>query len=220
MISLLCPTRGRPDSLWESIGSLNDHAADVGAHEVLVAADPDERDSYAWADDLAGVRLWTAPERFGYRCLHEYYNALAAMAAGEWLMIWNDDARMLTPGWDAVIEGALSASPGVLWMKANHCDGGNLFPAWPRAWSEALGHVSLSPHCDMWIQHLGQGLGCQRPVPVEILHDRKDVTGGHDDATYAEGRGPLGPNGTAGPFPYELVRADVEAIRALTTVRI
>jgi hypothetical protein len=46
-----------------------------------------------------------------------------------------------------------------------------------------------------------------------------DVTGGHDDATYAEGRGPLGPNGMTGPFPDERVRADAEVIRSLGAVR-
>jgi hypothetical protein len=218
VISLLCPTRGRPASLAVSVNGLLDLADTPSEVEVLIAVDPDDTGVYVGCEEGDGgkVWVWQAPERYGYRRLHEYYNALAAIASGEWLMIWNDDAVMLTSGWDTLIA---AQPPGVLWMKANHCAGGNLFPAWPAAWTRALGHVSLSPHCDMWIQHLGQGLGCQRQVPVEILHDRKDVTGGHDDATYAEGRGPLGPNGTAGPFPFELVRADVEVIRSLQAVR-
>lgn len=213
MISLLCPTRGRTASLEASVLSLYELADCPDEVEILVAADPDEEPG-PWLP-LAN-RWWTAPERYGYGRLHEYYNALAAMASGEWLMIWNDDARMLTPGWDTII-GA--QPPAVLWMKANHCGGGNLFPAWPRAWSEALGHVSLVPHVDMWIQHIGQALGCQRNVSVEVFHDRFDVTGGHGDQTYAEGRGPLGPNGMTGAFPAELVREDAAVIRSLGAVR-
>ena len=218
MISLLCPTRGRAASLVVSVNGLLDLADTPSEVEVLVATDPDDTGIYVGGDygDGGKVWVWQAPERYGYARLHEYYNALASIASGEWLMIWNDDARMITPGWDTVIA---AQPPGVLWMKANHCGGGNLFPAWPRAWSEALGHVSLVPHCDMWIQHIGQALGCQRQVPVEILHDRKDVTGGHDDQTYAEGRGPLGPNGMTGAFPAELVREDAAVIRSLGAVR-
>lgn len=215
MISLLCPTRGRPASLARSAASLLDLADAPDAVEILAMADPDDPAPPGAYLQVPAI-LSVAPERYGYRRLHEYYNALAAMASGEWLMIWNDDARMLTRGWDRIIGGQ---QPGVLWMKANHCGGGNLFPAWPAEWTRALGHVSLSPHCDMWIQHIGQELGCQRQVPVEILHDRKDVTGGHDDLTYAEGRGPLGPNGTDGPFPFDLVKEDAAVVRSLGAVR-
>jgi len=212
-VSVLCPSRGRGASLAKSAETLTALAADPSMIEILVAVDPDDEATAQAASFIpARVKVWRAPQRYGYARLHEYYNALARMACGRWLLIWNDDARMLTQGWDAVIA---AQQPGVLWSQANHCGGGNLFPAWPREWTQALGHVSLSPHCDMWIQHIGQGLGCQRRIPVEVFHDRKDVTGGHDDATYAEGRGLIGPDDTIEPFPYERVREDAEIIRRL-----
>ena len=217
MISVLCPSRERVGQLAVSVTSLVRNAArDI---EILVVADDDDLATIGAVPEIGPPARLLVTSRKGYGGLHEYYQLAAAAArasAGDWLMVWNDDARMVTPGWDTVIA---AQQPGVLWMRANHCDGGNLFPAWPRAWSEALGHVSLVPHVDMWIQRLGSELGCQRRVDVEVLHDRKDVTGGHDDATYAEGRGPLGPNGMTGPFPDELVRADAAVIRSLGAVR-
>lgn len=193
MISVLLPTRGRPQSLNRSVGSLRELAA-PRVVEVMVALDPDDLDSLPAVRSLwltGPTRAWVAPERYGYPRLHEYYNELARQASGEWLLLWNDDAVMRTRDWDKVIE---AQKPAVLHLQANHCAGANLFPAWPKAWSDALGHVSLSPHVDLWLGQVATAAGCHVAVPVEVLHDRKDVTGGHDDATYAEGRGQLPPS--------------------------
>lgn len=184
------PSRGRPDSLAESVASLLALAKDPASVEVLVAADPDDPGTADAARSLDGVRLWTAPERYGYMRLHRYYNRLAAMAEGEWLLgTWNDDARMLTPGWDEIIE---AQQPGVLWSATRGMHGGNFWPCWPRAWSDAWGHVALCANVDVWVSEVGGRLGRQWQIPVEILHDRFDVTGGHDDQTYAEGRKVMG----------------------------
>jgi hypothetical protein len=192
VISVLTPSRGRASSLRDSASGIIDHASDREAVEVLVALDPDDPE-----EDLAPyltqgvpqVRYWTAPERHGYMQLHRYYNALAAMAKGEWLMIWNDDARMLTRGWDEVVH---AQPPGVLWPTANHAPGGNFFPLWPKAWSDAWGHVALCANIDVWVQEVGTRVQRQWKIPVEVLHDRFDVTGNNDDATYREGRAAMG----------------------------
>lgn len=181
-ISVLLPSRGRPKALGETVDGLLDLADRPDAIQVLVGADPDDRATRE-ADLPAQATVWTAPERYGYPCLHEYVNRLAALSGGDWLMLWNDDARMLNSGWDTIVGGQ---SAGVLWPYSNDIPTCNTFPIWPRAWTDHLGHVSLSPHCDSWIQFLGQTIGRHKRVDVEILHDRADLTGGHDDATRAE----------------------------------
>ncbi len=186
MISVLCPTRGRPGPLAESVSSLLDLAS--GAVEVLTALDPDDSAGLDAAARLP-VRAWTAPERFGYMQLHRYYNHLASMAGGEWLLVWNDDARMLTAGWDEIIA---AQEQGALWLSCTTMRGGNFFPAWPAAWTRACGHVALAANIDVWISEVGRRLGREQQIPVEVFHDRYDVTGGHDDQTYAEGRKVMG----------------------------
>lgn len=183
MISVLLPSRGRPTALRDTITGLRQHADQPDRIEILVAVDPDDPDTSLAAADLNVDHLWPAPSRYGYHQLHRYINALAIQASGDWLMLWNDDARIRTTGWDSIIH---QQNPGVLWPHSNDVPGCNTFPIWPRAWTAALGHVSLSPHCDSWIQHLGETLGQQQRIPVGILHDRADLTGGHDDQTRAE----------------------------------
>ena len=194
MISVLTPSRGRASSLRDSVFAIIDHAASRDAVEVLVALDPDDEDAETaryLTEGVPQVRYWTAPERYGYMQLHRYYNHLATMARGDWLMIWNDDARMLTQGWDDIVH---AQPPGVLWLTANHAPGGNFFPAFPKAWADAWGHVSLVANIDVWVSEVGARAGRQRKIPVEVYHDRFDVTGNseHDDATYREGRVAMG----------------------------
>lgn len=178
VISLLCPTRGRWELLRQSLDSAESRRAGAAAVEYLIAHDPgDIPPDLPWP---AGTRFWQAPERFGYRRLHEYYNALAEKARGDWLLIWNDDARMRTTGWDQVIE----SQPAAL-LRLNHVGGPahcNPFPAVPGAWARHLGHLSLDPYADTWLQQLAESLGVQRPVPVDLDHDELK------DATFAEGR--------------------------------
>ncbi|MGW0905019.1 glycosyltransferase family 2 protein [Streptomyces sp. NPDC002853] len=182
MISVLLPSRGRPQPLADTVATLLELADKPGGIQILIAADPDDRPtlqvSLPWQ-----ASVWTAPERYGYPRLHKYVNRLAEQADGDWLMLWNDDARILTEGWDRLVE---EREPSVLWPHSNDIATCNTFPVWPRAWTDHLGHVSLSPHCDSWIQYLGQTLGLHERVQIEVLHDRADLTGGHDDQTRAE----------------------------------
>jgi hypothetical protein len=217
-ISVTFPSRSRPASLIAAITSMIVRADDPDSLEFLVALDPDDpllgEATVALAASGAHPVVWTAPERFGYTRLHWYWNQLATMACGDWLMLWNDDARMLTEGWDTIVRGS---APAVLWPEANHVPHACQFGIWPRAWTKAIGHVSLSPHVDTWMQTIAQHLGILTRIPVQVLHDRCDVTGGHDDQTYAEGRALLGPEGMADNFRghYPQILADAETIRGL-----
>jgi hypothetical protein len=187
VISVLLPSRGRPDSLLMAIGSLLAQADDRDGIEVLVALDADDEATFGLIANgywPSPAKFWIAPERYGYGRLHEYFNALAQQATGKWLMSFNDDARMLTQGWDTVVE---AQGPAVLWATANHVPHCCVFPVWPRAWSVATGRVAGCWSVDSWIQDIGERLGLLVRVPVTIRHERFDVTGDHNDQTFAEG---------------------------------
>lgn len=214
-ISVIFASRGRPESLGEAVRSLTDHAADFLSLEIIAAVDPDDEVTLS-ASLPPLLELWVAPERWGYTQLHKYLNALAEKASGTWLMWWNDDMRMLTAGWDDVIRGN---RPAVIWPYANHVSHANIAPAWPRAWSLHLGYASPTSHMDTYWQRVGEQLGRHDRVPVEIMHDRADVTGNHRDQTYAEGRELLGPEGMVPEFDgtafHECVNADASRLRDL-----
>lgn len=185
MISVLVPTRGRQGMLDGNIQRLLDLAADPGQVEICVAIDPDE-DLVDYVYALPpGTLVWEPPQRYGYAGLHEYYNALAAIAEGEWLMVFGDDAVMQTQGWDTVIA---AQAPGILWPSHNDHDFCNIFPVLPRSWFAAMGHLSLLPPVDTWLQEIGEILDCLVKIPVWVIHDAPHLTGRAPDETYAASR--------------------------------
>lgn len=204
-ISVIFTSRGRPAALREAVTGLLALAGDMPAVEVIVAADPDDPDTVTSAGE-SGAACWVAPQRYGYTGLHLYLNELAKQAKGTWCLWFNDDMRMQTQGWDTVIR---ASRPAILWPSANHVQHANICPAWPRAWSDAMGHVTPTTHLDTYLQYLGEALHRHDRVPVEIIHDRADVTGNHDDQTYAEGRKLLGPEGMAPGFDGAAIRSQV-----------
>ena len=185
MISVLLPSRGRPDALLATMAGLLGLAADPADVEILIAADPDDAPTLALAADGSlpvQARLWVAPERFGYKRICDYYNVLAALAAGEWLFMWNDDCVMLTTRWDETIR---AEAPGVLWPAADYATNHNTFPIWPATWTRHLGHVSLDQSSDMWLHDVAAMAGVpSRRIPVSLHHEHRcgDATGNDRDA--------------------------------------
>jgi hypothetical protein len=184
---VLLPSRGRPESLRRSISSLRSCAA--GEVEVLVAADADDEETVVLASVYADVTLVT--ERHGYGQLWRYYNELASAATGSQLLLWNDDATMLTARWDDAL-GAFDGADVILSCASNDEREMVMWPVVPARYVEAVGfYAPETPHVDSFWQDVGRALGIVRPVAVEVFHDRADLTGGHDDATWREGRAGL-----------------------------
>lgn len=188
MISVLLPSRGRPASLVKSATSLFEHATNPDGIEILVAADPDDAGTAAVAEDM-GLDCWIAPTRFGYGQIRLYFNALAEIAIGDWLLLWNDDATMTSAGWDKQIED-LPRRIQVADLHNAFSPGLCCFPAVRREAVTMLGGfcAAETPHVDSWWQEIGRRSQTIRAVDAHVHHDRFDLTGGHHDATYLEGR--------------------------------
>lgn len=185
MISVLLPTRGRVALLEKSIQSLRSNARSKASIEILVAADSDDVETLEAAPALADVLV--TMDRVGYSRLNEYYNALAAQATGDWLVLWNDDATMLTRGWDSVLkkvpDNVLIADLQSQHTATNLC----CFPAVRKTAVETVGGFSPhTPHCDSYWQDMGRSLGAIQIVDIHLSHDRFDVTGQNNDTTWQE----------------------------------
>ena len=207
-ISILLPTRKRTQAVVTSIGSLLANAADTSRIEILVAYDNDDDESRTffeevWTPFLAQCQATTKvfeTERFGYLKLNRYVNFLAEQATGDWIMFWNDDALMLTENWD----NHIVANDGWFGLLRMPCVTMNhpfaLFPIVPREWVNLFGTVSPVTHSDWWIYNVTKPLGLVKDIPVQVYHDRADVTGGNNDETFkeqsyaADGRDPTNPD--------------------------
>ncbi|HXJ25684.1 MAG TPA: glycosyltransferase [Streptosporangiaceae bacterium] len=169
MISVLCPSRGRPAQLDASVTSLAANAAYDPPFEVLVVADDDDQDTIAAARELGPSCRLLITSRKGYDRLHEYYKIAAAAARGDWLMVWNDDAVMATLNWNAIIEGL---PPGILVADVGSTQSPLCcFPAVRREAVTALGRFSTdNPHVDTFWGDAGRAAGVIAAVPVFASH--------------------------------------------------
>ncbi len=164
LVSVLLPTRGRIHHLYQAVASLYASCRDKSLVEFIIKADDDDLPTIDLAkgmirDGLQG-KLLVSPRGRGYLDMHVWVNNMAKEAKGDWLFLWNDDARMVTDGWDQILlysaigqdcpwhgvkEICMLVAPTVGRPDAAE------FAFVRRKLVEVLGHYSLNPHTDNWI---------------------------------------------------------------------
>lgn len=189
-VSVLVPTRGRPEWLARANESLRESATCPVEFVIGVDTDDETMDRYEVEADEVIVRF---DERHGYRHLYRYYNRLAEIARAPWLFLWNDDTVMETPCWTQILDAAIAEhGDQVVFNPTGNMgrfDDQVFFPIFPASYVEVTGHVSLSPHVDTWIQEVVRPLGRLIPIDLYVNHQRPDLAGDVAvDATFLEGR--------------------------------
>lgn len=106
LISVLIPSRARPERLQKTLESLWATVDDPSRVEVLVRFDLDDvAASPANMTNLLHLPykvMWGHRMR-GYASLNLMYTELAEVAQGKYVMIMNDDCTFETKGWDTAL---------------------------------------------------------------------------------------------------------------------
>jgi hypothetical protein len=190
-ISILLPTRGRSDMLERSIKSLIELADNPNTVQIMLGFDRDDsigleyftKELQPWLDKQSVKYKAMLFDPLGYIRLNEYVNTLAQNSAGRWLVFWNDDAVMETKGWDTEI----MQWDGKFKLLAFHTHNDHpysIFPIAPRRWLDVLGYLSPHQISDAWLSQQAYMLDIWQRIPVHVLHDRHDLTGHNNDATF------------------------------------
>jgi hypothetical protein len=119
----------------------------------------------------------------GYIRLNEYVNSLALKSDSRWLVFWNDDAVMQTKGWDTEILNYQDQFK-LLAFRTHNLHPYSIFPIVPRKWLDLLGYLSPHQMNDAWLSQQAFTLDIIERIPVEVLHDRHDLTGNNNDETF------------------------------------
>ena len=163
LVSVSLPTRGRPHLLYDAVKSLNDLALIPDKIEYLFRADTDDPKTIDMCcrlvDMLPQATLVVEHRGLGYVNIHHWHGRLCALARGDWIMVFNDDATMLTPEWDAIIANlSLEYFPhediALSFFVSKNRPGCNEFFILRRKALEVLGFMSLSPHADNWLHRV------------------------------------------------------------------
>ena len=191
-VSILLPSRGRAEMLRKTLANISQTAGKESSRvEVLVRLDDDDAESQAATESLhaacapVALTVVTGPRSGGYKTFHLFINELAARARGDFLMLFNDDARFMTNEWPRFFERRREQL-AVLKFKTPGFGNLNIFPATHRKAVEVIGHYSLDAHCDSWVEVISRKVGIEREVAeIEIDHFR-DTSEETDDQTRAE----------------------------------
>lgn len=189
-ISVLIPTRGRTTALQTSIMSLVDHADDPGRMEIFFAFDDDDTESSQWCIenivpklDEHGITYHVMQfKRLGYIRLNEYINEMAKQATGRWLFFWTDDTIMNTKSWDSIVSSHTKFR--LLRIPSHNQHPYAIVPIVPRKWFEMFGYVSAHQLTDTWVSQISYILDIVETLPVDVTHDRFDLTGNNGDETW------------------------------------
>ena len=190
-IAILLPTRGRAEMLERSLKSLVELAHQPELVQIMLAFDKDDDVGVKHFAEVVQPWLkenkinYTAMkfEPLGYIRLNEYVNTLAKNSDARWLVFWNDDAVMQTQGWDSEIV-KYHGEFKLLAFHTHHDHPYSIFPIVPRAWLDLLGYLSPHQISDAWLSQQAYMLDIWQRIEVDVLHDRHDLTGNNNDATF------------------------------------
>jgi glycosyltransferase involved in cell wall biosynthesis len=191
LVSFLLPTRNRVHWLLSAIDSVHSLAVDKNCFEFIFKLDDDDKETIQFIDHLSTlipVKTIISPRGNGYADMHLWVNEMCAMSTGDWLFIFNDDARIMTERWDEVLQYSKlegywhDAADDIIALVAPVVSrpGSTEFIFLRRKVYEILGHWALNPHNDTWIMKVMSNIFSIVEIPIYINHfndESDDLTG-------------------------------------------
>lgn len=193
-ISILCPTRGRPDNMVRLVESCDRNAA--GSVEFVFYLDEDDELSIERARELSvarggGVTAVTGPRIV----LSEMWNECANYARADVMMHAGDDIVFRTPRWDQLVLDTFDRYPDkiVFVHGDDRLQGANLgtHGFLHRRWVDTVGHFVppyfSSDYNDTWLTDVADRLGRRVYLPELVTEHLHPLAGKAEwDATHQD----------------------------------
>jgi len=180
VISILCPTRNRPEQLTRMAQSVADTVSGLGQVEILFYVDNDDQISVPAIEALefgekVGINYKVGPRVV----LTQAWNELLPIAKGDLFMQGNDDVIFRSPSWNVAFQGMFDASPDKIWF-AHGSDEGMHFQNFGahgvvhKKWVDAIGYF-IPPYFesdfgDKWLNDVANAIKRRIYLPVIIEH--------------------------------------------------
>ena len=152
-ISVLMPTRGRPDLLQQAINSF--YLTRVYPEtELVLRIDTDDRDTNTYLStivDECDIKIVNGSRYNGYASSPQFYRELIAASTGTLLMPANDDMIFRTSGWDLMIIEAFQLWPDLIGSVSPNAllnPDANPWGTVSRKWTDCIG--GFAPQELMW----------------------------------------------------------------------
>lgn len=164
---MLIPSRNNLENLTIGVNSFIENTNNLENIEILIGYDFDDpiKDQYEKSfGNIDVIKLHEFKVRHGYYGLNLYYNELIAESSGDYMMVCNDDVRMLTENWDDMLQKYENRFNVIqiqtMWLP--HPNGIDpcvmradlLFPIFPKKWVDVTGRIAGNAHNDSWISQV------------------------------------------------------------------
>ena len=186
-ISLLCPTRGRPDSMRRLVASCDNTAH--GVIEVVFYLDNDDAESIAVASALAATRRNVVTIVGDRIVLSEMWNRCAERASADVMMHCGDDIIFRSTSWDEAVLDVFGRHPDrIVFVHGDDKVWGERLGTHGflhRRWVDAVGYFVppyfSSDYNDTWLTEVATRIGRRVYLPEVVT----------EHMHYAVGKGPL-----------------------------
>ena len=194
-VCVMLPSRGRTDSLTNSITTILDKAKNPDKICLALGFDDDDQigidyfvKSVKPMLDQRGAHYKALTfKRMGYDAINRYYNELGNNVHAEWYFLWNDDATMITQDWDEVIVRE-TGNFALLKVHTHNEHPYSIFPIIPQRWLNHLGYFSRHQMIDAELSQNAYMLDIIKIVDIEVQHDQSELTGTNDATSMAKRR--------------------------------
>lgn len=174
-LSILIPTRNRPEGLRRLLDSIVAHAARMDAVEIIVGMDDDEVPP-AWLAELPfPITLSHAPRE---QTMGRMWERLLNLSSGEIIVGVCDDLVVATDAFDARIRTEVRAHPNAVhFIDDEQAPNFATFPVTTRKLAQRVTQAQgffMPPwfpfwFVDTWWDELGELIGVRRVLPVRVL---------------------------------------------------
>lgn len=200
LISILVPSRGRPDWLHRTVFSAFQRATHPKRIEVVIYLDEDDERLETYNMQLRfaiqpalrdQLKLLVRPRAL----LSECWNVCAQEAKGEILMHCGDDLSFDTDGWDGMVREAFEQTPDkILFAYGNdlgpHGETFGTHGFIHRRWMETVGYfvppLFSSDWNDVWLNEVADALGRKKLLPFVTEHHHYTFGKSQRDQTHAD----------------------------------
>lgn len=191
MISLLCPTRGRPLSVARLATSIRDTASGSIPVELICYVDDDDAPMKVAVNTLPGIKFVVGPRMM----LSEYWNELTKKARFDLIMLAADDMVFRTHGWDELVIDIFAGYPDRILLVHGDDLGPNgksfaTLPIVSRRWIETIGYFTPpgfpGDFADTWLNDVADMIGRKVLAPFVVEHMHHIWRKAQYDQTYKE----------------------------------
>jgi hypothetical protein len=178
-LSVIAATRKRVPLLDKMLRSLR--ATQSMPVEVILRCDFDDRATMEYLSRSRDALFIVGPQLYGYATLATLVNEAARLSHGDLVIVVNDDAEFLTPGWDQkLLDAAKPYTDGIFDLGVDTVMNNEnfVFPCTSRKVIELIGiHDERLIYSDIWLRDVMMPLGRAIRVPdVTIRHDWVGLT--------------------------------------------